>query len=84
MEGLIGLLFFVGVPILYCMFIEKPPKEEKFWPSYHQDIELGMSKEDIIKRYAKKKRKKIKKNKRWKKYFYGFIENLNDPIFKTN
>jgi len=71
MEGLLALLFFVAIPII-ASILEKPSKEEKFWPSYHQDVDLAMSKEDMDERYGKKywkerygkkKRKRIKKKK---------------------
>ena len=69
--GLLGLLAFMGAPLLYSIFFEKTPKIDKFYPSYHQDIDLAMSKEDIIERYGKeywlerygKKKKKKRKRK---------------------
>ena len=69
--GILGLIFFAGI-VYIGIKLEKPSKEEKFWPSYNQDVDLGMSKEDIIERYGekywlerygknkKRKRKKIK------------------------
>ena len=69
--GILGLIAFAGIAII-AIKLEKPQKQNT-WPSYHQDIDLGLSKEDIIKRYGeeywierygkkKKKRKRKKKN----------------------
>ena len=51
--GILGLIVFAGI-VYIGIKLEKPSKEEKFWPSYHQDVDLGMSKEDIIDRYGEK------------------------------
>ena len=69
--GILGLIAFAGIAII-AIKLEKTQKQDT-WPSYHQDIDLGLSKEDIIKRYGeeywierygkkKKKRKRKKKN----------------------
>jgi hypothetical protein len=69
--GILGLIAFAGIAII-AIKLEKPQKQDT-WPSYHQDIDLGLSKEDIIERYSeeywierygkkKKKRKRKKKN----------------------
>ena len=48
--GILGLIAFAGIAII-AIKLEKPQKQDT-WPSYHQDIDLGLSKEDIIKRYG--------------------------------
>ena len=69
--GILGLITFAGIAII-AIKLEKPQKQDT-WPSYHQDIDFGLSKEDIIERYGekywierygkkKKKRKRKKKN----------------------